>query len=93
MRQRFRLSAKDCYNRFTQDSKRRIGRSNSVESALLLRRCEKINIIRFVVRIVYYEIESRIISLVCVGYCYGACSEPVIHRNHSEQDASSAKKY
>src|SRR3954454_7493120 len=91
MKQRFRSSADECYNGFTQNSKRGIGRSNLVEPALLLRRCEKINVIRFVVGIVHYEIELRIISLVCICYCYGACSEPVIHREHSKQDACPGK--
>ena len=70
-----------------------IDRSNLVESALLLRCCEKINVIRFVFGIVHYEIEFWIISLVCICYCYGACSEPVIHREHSKQDACPAKKH
>src|SRR4051794_3706558 len=81
MEQRFTPLADDCYDGFTQNSKRCIGRSNLIEPALLLRRCEKINVIRFVVGIVHYEIELRIVSLVCICYCYGACSEPVIHRD------------
>lgn len=92
MKQRFTPLADDCYDGFTQNSKRCIGRSNLVEPTLLLRRCEKINVIRFVVGIVHYEIELRIVSLVCICYCYGACSEP-IHLEHSKHDASPAKKH
>ena len=51
---------------------RGIDRSNPVELVLLLRRRKKVDVIRFVVGVVHYEIEVRIISLVAVSHCYGA---------------------